>query len=261
MNGTDEAQLAEPCELLPWDSEFWGIPIARVRGRTLTPERLLSIDRWCEERSIACLFFLATFDDPMTVRCAEEGRFHLVDTKITFVRPSERQRPAALEERPPWAAIRQAMESDMDPLRRIAGASFVDSRFYFDQHFPRDKCGELYERWLVESFNGFADLILVAVREGTPVGCTTYRSPANGENAARSGLLFVAPEAQRRGVARALKLAAVDWYAERQVPFVTTATQGRNVASLVANERCGFVVQSLELWYHKWYLPPGSTTP
>lgn len=251
----------EPCELLTWDSEFWGFPIARVRGRTLTPERLREIDRRCQARSIACLFFLATFDDPMTVRSAEQGQFHLVDTKVTLSRPTERLTPADPQQPLPWANVRLAVESDLEPLRRIASQCFVDSRFYFDHHFPRDKCSAFYERWVVESFNGFADLMLVADREGIPVGCLTYHLPANGELAARNGLLFVAVEARRRGVSRALQLAALDWLAERQVPMATTMTQGRNVAAQAAGQQCGFVPQRVELWYHKWYRPPTWTLP
>ena len=49
-----------------------------------------------------------------------------------------------------------------------------------------------------------------------------------------------------------------DWYAERQVPTMTVATQARNIATLVVNERCGFIVHSVDLWYHKWYRFPES---
>lgn len=252
MTGSDD----EPCELLTWDSAYWGFPVARVRGHTLTPERLRAIDQWCEERSVICLFFLAAFHDPTTIRCAEEGRFHLVDSRVTFSRSTDRSDLPAHQERPPWAIIRPAVSSDLDPLRPIAAASFRDSRFYFDQHFPRDRCLRFYERWLIESFNGFADLILVAERDGAPVGCATFHLPADGEVSGRSGLLFVADGARRRGLARAFKLDSLDWFAERNVPLVTVSTQGRNIATQALNQQCGFLIQRFELWYHKWYRVP-----
>jgi dTDP-4-amino-4,6-dideoxy-D-galactose acyltransferase len=246
----------EPCEFMPWDSDVWGFPVARVRGGTLTLDKRRDIDRWCEERGIRCLYFLAAFDDPMTVRCAEDGGFHLVDARMTFQRPTEHLERLVQDARPPWATIRLAVQSDLEPLRQIAAESFLDTRFYFDQHFPREKCGAYFERWLVDSFKGFADLILVADRDGEPVGCATFKVIENGERTARSGLLLVAQNARRRGVARALKMASLDWYAEQQVPTMTVATQARNIATQVLNQRCGFILQSVDLWYHKWYSPP-----
>jgi RimJ/RimL family protein N-acetyltransferase len=34
---------------------------------------------------------------------------------------------------------------------------------------------------------------------------------------------------------------------------ITVVTQGRNVAALRLFERCGFLVESSEVWLHKWY--------
>ena len=62
---------AEPCELLPWDTQFFGVSIARVRGNVLTSTMADSIERWCGDHEIQCLYFLARSDDAMTVKLAE----------------------------------------------------------------------------------------------------------------------------------------------------------------------------------------------
>jgi dTDP-4-amino-4,6-dideoxy-D-galactose acyltransferase len=245
----------DPCELLTWDSEFWGFPIARVRGCTLTPERLLSIDRWCASRSIACLYFLATFDDPTTVRCAEDGGFRLVDCRVTAAIAAARLTPSDRAEDPLGVVIRPAISADVEVLRAIASDDYRTTRFYFDPHFPRAKCGLLYEHWIAASCNGFADHVLVAVINETPVGYITCHLPA-GEEAARMGLINVASQARRRGIGQALIRHALDWFAQRQVEQMVGVTQARNVAIQAFNDRCGFVTRSFELWYHKWYLPP-----
>jgi dTDP-4-amino-4,6-dideoxy-D-galactose acyltransferase len=256
----DDLDVEEPCDLLPWDSEFWGFPIARVRGRTLTPEGLLEIDRWCQSRSIACLYFRATFDDPGTVRCAEDGGFRLVDGRVTAAIAAAPLTPSDRAENPPGVVIRPAVSADVDALRSLASDAYRTTRFYFDPHFPRAKCGLLYEEWIDASCNGYADEVLVADIDGTPVGYITCHLPT-GERAARMGLINVASQARRRGIGRALIRHALDWFAQRQVAQMVGVTQARNVAVQAFNDRCGFVTQSFELWYHKWYLPPDPSLP
>jgi dTDP-4-amino-4,6-dideoxy-D-galactose acyltransferase len=248
----------EPCELLQWDSDFWGFPVARVRGHSLTPERMAAIDLWCQERQIACLYFLATFDDPLTVRCAEEGQFHLVDARVTFAISST---SAIHGQESPGVTIRPVATADVHALRRMAGESFRETRFFFDQHFPRARCRQFYEDWIVESCRGYADRVFVAHEHESPVGYITCHVPRGDEETGRIGLLNVAADVQRRGIGRALRQSALEWFAEQSVPRVTATTQARNIAMLVLNQRCGFVTQSFQLWYHKWYHPPNPESP
>ena len=75
-----------PCELLPWDTEFFGCRIARVCGDTLRPDQVLQIDDWCRSNQARGLYFLARADDPETVQSAEQHGFGLVDIRVTFER-------------------------------------------------------------------------------------------------------------------------------------------------------------------------------
>ena len=78
--------LLPPCERLAWDSEFFGVETARVRGDWLTGARVKAIDEWCERGKAAWLYFLGRADDAETVRCAEAGGFGLVDVRVTYER-------------------------------------------------------------------------------------------------------------------------------------------------------------------------------
>ncbi len=249
-----DAETNEPCEFLPWDSEFWGFPVARVREHTLTPDRVRAIDAWCQERSIACLYFLATFDDPKTVLTSEDGGFHLVDCRVTATIETSRFAEAA-PPHPPGAIIRPCTSADVENLRQIASDSYRTSRFYFDQNFPRKKCGMLYEQWIAESCSGFADEVFVAEMAGTPVGYITCHLPTEDKEA-RIGLINVAREARRRGIGQSLIDQTLHWYACQQVAHVLGITQARNMAIQSFNDRLGFVTRSFQLWYHKWYRPP-----
>jgi ribosomal protein S18 acetylase RimI-like enzyme len=51
-------------------------------------------------------------------------------------------------------------------------------------------------------------------------------------------------------------LDALDWFAQQQVDTVTVVTQGRNIAAQALYQRRGFITQSQQLWYHKWFRRP-----
>ena len=115
-----------PCELLPWDTKFFGVQIARVRGDVLTHERCTVIDAWCAAHAVACLYFTARPDDAATVQLAEQHGYHLVDIRMTFqianLKPSHSNQNVAISD----------FESgDLTELRRMARASHQDTRFFF----------------------------------------------------------------------------------------------------------------------------------
>ena len=51
------------CVLLPWDSQFFGVPIGRLLPAHLTPDVAAEADGFCVREGIACLYFLAASDD------------------------------------------------------------------------------------------------------------------------------------------------------------------------------------------------------
>jgi hypothetical protein len=40
---------------------------------------------------------------------------------------------------------------------------------------------------------------------------------------------------------------------------VNVVTQGRNSKAQRLYERCGFLTRSVQLWYHRWFMPRGAT--
>lgn len=250
-----ESLIDEPCDELAWDSDFWSFPIGRVRSTTLVPEDVPVIDRWCQKRSITCLYFLATSDDPRTVRAAEDGGFRLVDVRITLGRSSESPVLSTPPPDPLEIIVRPSEARDLPTLRRIAAVSHDSTRYFFDLNFPRAKCKLLYERWIDSSCGGYADHVLVGEIGGTLAGYITCHLPSGNEQTGRIGLLAVAPDGRGHGLGKRLVRHALDWFAEQSVGPVTVVTQGRNVRAQALYQQCGFVTRSMLLWYHKWYLP------
>jgi dTDP-4-amino-4,6-dideoxy-D-galactose acyltransferase len=238
------------CEVLEWDSEFFGCRIGRVRGGRLDRGRLAAVEAWCRAEAIDCLYFLADSEDPETAALAEEAGFRLVDLRVTLDRET-----AALSSPEASPAIRGARPEDVPELRRIAAVSHHDSRFYADPHFDRGRCDELYATWIEKSCKDGKDTkdghdaVLVAEVEGRAVG---YISCLMRDGEGEIGLLAVGAAAQGRGLGGALVGAALRWFVERGAVRVRVVTQGRNARAQRLYQAHGLLTRSIGLWFHRW---------
>jgi dTDP-4-amino-4,6-dideoxy-D-galactose acyltransferase len=239
---------AELCEYLPWDSRFFEKRIARITASRLTDQDVESAIAWCDANHIDCLYVLADVADDATVRSIEKRGFHLVDVRVT--KEHGRIGGLDLDSRQRELEIRGALPDDIPALKAIARVSHRDSRFCFDENFGPERGAALFEEWIEKSCNGWAEAVLVGVRDGRAVGYISCHreSPTDG----KIGLLAVSNEVRGQGYGVALVNAALAWFKHDGMSRVTVVTQGRNVAAQRLYQRCGFVTRTVQLWYHHW---------
>ena len=115
--------MTASCELLPWDSTFFGLNIARVQLERLTSESWSEILDWCTRHRVDCLYYKMPLDAHSATHIAEEQEFTLVDVRIELAR----EIGAAHHLMP--AGIRRARAEDVPELQAIAGASHTLTRF------------------------------------------------------------------------------------------------------------------------------------
>jgi dTDP-4-amino-4,6-dideoxy-D-galactose acyltransferase len=239
---------------LEWDTTFFGTRIASLAPGPRDEARLASDVEWCRRQQIACAYALSAPDDAAGVRALERHGARFVDVRVTHdlslaARPSATRGGVA-------SSVRSARAGDVPALAAIAAVSHVDSRFYADDRFPRERCDRLYATWLERSVAGWADAVLVAEDAGAPVGYITCHSKPDAKSAnaivGSIGLIAVAESAQGRGLGRALVHSALAWFQERGVARASVVTQGRNVGAQRLYQSCGFRTASLELWHHLW---------
>jgi len=237
--------MQEPIgKYLEWDSEFFRMRIARLSGQCLTTDGVAAAESWCLANQIECLYFLAGLEDDATVVLAEAHGFHFIDIRVTLERMLPEETAAA-------PGIRAFRPDDGPRLREIARVSHRDSRFYYDPRFPRSRCDELYETWIERSAGGWADAVLVAELDGAAAGylsCHLSRSQAGS-----IGLVAVAPECQGKGLGGQLIDASFEYFRRNGMKRVTVVTQERNIRSQRLYQRRGFLTQSMQLWYHRWF--------
>jgi dTDP-4-amino-4,6-dideoxy-D-galactose acyltransferase len=240
----------ELCQLLDWDSDFFGRRIARVIPGRLTAQTAEQAIAWSRAQGVECLYLLAESDDAETVRLAENRGFRLVDIRVTLECPM-----TGMPDTPASAAVRPSELYDVPALRAIARTSYRDSRFYYDPQFSTAMVDAFYETWIENSCLGYADQVLVADVQGQVAGFITCHLE---ETLGKIGLVGVSEFAQGQGVGRALVEAALHWFAGQGAALVTVVTQGRNIRAQRLYQRGGFVTRSVDLWYHRWFLPEES---
>ena len=226
-------------ERLPWDSEFFGFPIARISGVGPEGGGLDAAVDTCRSQDVACAYFLCGAGEPGTIVAAIRRGFRLVDVRVTLRAALEREvRPAP--------GARDAREDDLPALRSLARSLFRDSRFFTDGKFAVARVEDLFGRWIERDVE--TGIVAVVEREGGIAGFATART---GGSEAAIGLVGVAPESRGRGVGRQAVSALLGRLSGRAAA-VRVVTQARNVGALGLYESLGFRTVSVEAWLHWW---------
>ncbi len=248
--------MPEPLiELLEWDSDFFGVRIARVTAPRLIAGTMAAVMDSCQKQQVDCLYFLCSPEESATVRLAEESGFHLVDIRVTL----DRQVITAPGEwRSDSPEVRLANERDIPALRLIAASNHRDSRFYHDGNFSLERCDELYATWIEKSCHGYANAVLVADCGNGAVGYLSCHLKDN--HVGQIGLVGVSSDCQGRGLGRQLVHESIRWFKAAGAERVEVVTQGRNLGAQRLYQKNGFLTGSLQLWYHRWF-PSASVQP
>jgi len=228
--------------MLPWDSAFFGFPVAQLDGDALTREQAADLIERSAGGRLRCVYMLMSGppDVPAgTARLVEAG----VRTVFRKELHDETLRPPAgiVRLRPPVPGV----------LRSLARSAHTDTRFFADGNFSPEKAAELYELWLTKSVDGLlADQVFAAGPREGPLGYATVRRTREGE--ANIGLIAVAPEARGRGLGRALVDACCAWAAMQAMTSISVVTKEHNAAACGLYAACGFSLAERRTWYHLW---------
>lgn len=242
MSGPDA-----PWHPVSWDEDIFGVKTARIRSTR--PERH-ALGATLEEIRVwgaGVVHLLVDADADESIRAAEERGFRLVDVRVTLQWDVTPSRPVEKE----GFVLKSAAAGDRDALEGIARSSYGLSRYYRDSRYSRERCGELYTRWIRQCCDAPSGVVLVADAGGTAAGfvaCEALPGSASGSIA----LFGVAERHRGRGLASFLLGGARSWFSNVPVETVTVVTQGRNIDAQRAYQRGGFLIRQMQFWYHLW---------
>lgn len=217
---------------LEWDSEFFGLDIARA---DLAAEPLDAALADARAAGIELLYVFAPGDRLPLVR----------EAVLRGARPLELRSELDLAlDAPPSlpAGVRLAAPADEPALFELADAFSASSRFRLDDRFPQERIAEMYRRWVRRCLDEGA----VVVPSTEPAGFGGVRV---ADGVASYDLLYVAPGSRGGGTARELVLgglAAVGATAAR------TTMQLSNLPVQRLFQRVGFRVAEVQVVLHLW---------
>ena len=241
---------AKRCEILEWDSDFFGYRLARYRGPRFLHGDAAALLEECEEQNIDGVYILLDAADTESIVNVQRTGALLTDVRVTFA--TEIERPTAAIGDRSLARIRPATPADVPALAQIASVSHRDTRFYADRHFDVARCNRLYAVWIENSCRGYADAVLVVEDpESGPTGYVTCHKSATGSQG-HIGLFAIDERVRGRGTGHRLLTAALHWFEAHEVSAITIATQLRNGAALRFYGRAGLQIACAEIWFHFW---------
>jgi ribosomal protein S18 acetylase RimI-like enzyme len=244
--------MSDPCQFLEWDSHFFGFAVGQVLPVRIDSHSLELIMAWAESRKIRCLYCLRSIDDLDAAALLAERGFRVADIRVTLDIDLTGRKPA--EHPDSGFGLRTADPSDLPALLDIAQTCHVQSRFFSDKGFPRERCGELYRHWIRRDLADPAATVLAAGPPGRPVGYMSYRLDSPEEASMR--LMGVAGEARERGLGARLMGAALDQAHNQGRRRATVVTQGSNMGAQRLFQKLGFRTSRMEMWFHRWFPRP-----
>ena len=101
--------------------------------------------------------------DKVTANAALEAGFTLCDTLVEWAFLYNKSVLKPIEHK---VILRDCEQRDLDALKEIAKNSFKIDRFHSDPNLDNKLCDEYYEKWLENSYNGYAEKIIIAEYQG-----------------------------------------------------------------------------------------------
>lgn len=243
----------------PLDEKRFGVPAAKAS--IATPDDLAHALEFCRAEGVRFLIARCPVEAISSAQAMEDAGFRLMDTLIYYRRDLRRE-SGAHSDSPRQNAdgsaitIRAANVADAEAVQQIAAGAFSGylSHYHADPRLRREDCDAVYQEWALNSVLSpqVADAVLIA-EDGrqNALGFLTLRKLSETET---DGPLFAAaPQAQGRGVGKALMMHGLRWSAEQNADFMLMSTQVTNTRSPKIWVSLGFAPHHAEYTFHKWF--------
>ncbi len=231
-----------PGVFLPWDSEFFGFRIGRMKASRLTPDALRAVLAWATAEKLRCVYFSADAECAETLALAHTGGFQFVDLRVDLAipMPSAGAPPAA-------PGFRPATTADLPALEAISRVAHRDTRFFKDTQFSATRAADLYAEWIQRDFR--VHRVFTVPGNAGYVTCQVDSATGTG----RIGLIAVAESERGRGLGHGLVGGALRYLGESGCREVRVATQASNVAAQRLYQAFGFRTAEASATYHRWF--------
>jgi dTDP-4-amino-4,6-dideoxy-D-galactose acyltransferase len=226
--------------LLDWDTNFFGIRIAKIEAEAYDNKAIESSVRSAFSDEIEFIYLII----PDIFDKKEIFQHNLIDQKVIFTKelPSHSEQDIAIIE---------YHENTVGPkLYEIALESGKYSRFRLDPALPYGSYERLYRIWIEKSVSReIADKVLVYKEKDEILGMITVKLK---ETLGEIGLLAADYKVQGKGIGSKLISAAETYALSNGRNVMEVATQLRNKAACAFYEKNGYSIDRIFNYYHIW---------
>ncbi len=249
---------------LPWDSEHFGFPAARLEilvshgdyreSRQRKAALLEEILERCRSHGIRHLVTRVDAEDLSSIHALQHAGFEMIDGIQTF---SRRLTEAPRGPGNDGFHLRPFEMQDLEQVLAVARSSYRYDRFHADPALATETADAVNEAWLRNSCLGTAaDAVLLARAGSEVLGYVTCKidreaKPKLGVSFGSIVMVATAEHARRRGVARAATYGALDWFHRNGVQIVEVGTQLSNIPAGRLYEECGFRLIGVSLTFRR----------
>lgn len=238
MSESNQGKMSD-WELLQWDSDFFGIKIARINPE-IEENRLNEVLLELFRAGIELIYF----NSALTLSQNDYYDARLLDKRVTLIKEIKSDKP--------WHRNVRFYEAGTPTPEMIQMSRRVarSSRFFYDNNIPNQKVYEMYEIWLQKSVTKeMANHVLVFERDKEILGFATIKI---NEDKAVVPMLAVDSNHEGKGISFLLLQAVEGFLIKSDLKYLYSETQAKNLKALKVYERFGVKCNESHAVYHLW---------
>lgn len=208
---------------------------------------------YCKFKDIKHISLKTSSKNYRIIHAAENNGFNLVNVSVEYLYDYKKK---SIEKIPSSVKTRISVKEDLNSVLQIAESTFKNfSRFHYDESLENEKADDLYQKWIVNSFNGLADKIIIAEHNEKVVGFCTMKNnfmEIKGEKAVGAILAGVLEDARGMGVYKTMINEAIIIGSRLEnARYLVSSTQAQNIFVQRAWSDLGLKIYNCVYIFHK----------
>lgn len=227
---------------LQWDTEFFGIPSARVTLHDQVSE-VDPIIQFIESYEFVTI--INRHNHPKNNKWIKEINADLIEINVQLTLPAKRLQPSYSNYKDHILEINKRDNRLVD----IAKRSFTISRFMKDDNLPPEKASQVYVEWTKNSIGKADKYFITTERHDETAGFILFNVR---NNRITIELFATHPNHVRTGVGRELFTFLHDFAIDTSVDSIQVGTQLDNYAAVGFYEAMGYSINEMRSIFHYW---------
>lgn len=183
----------------------------------------------------------------------EDNKFNLISIRSTY-RYTNQSQPKTITI-PEGFILKTGQQKagaiNPSDILEIAGVLGNTSRYFKDKKINPEKSLQLYTTWIENSiFRGYANECLLLMEGNRLAGIHTLKIK---NNTGYVDLIGVCNNYQGMGLGKVLLYKGIEWLQKQNVEKIEVVTEAENIPAIVFYQKNGFIVDNIELIYHKHF--------